>query len=311
MNDLASCLPDSLRAASPTITRIGAGMSGAGVYRVEAAGSAYVLKVADAGSREGWHARLAMHRAAAAAGVAPAVIHVDEARFAVLSELVADRGFPMLLMNPATRAAGLDLIGTTLHRVHALPLPADAAAPDPLDMLAGFWASLAGFALPGFVADIVERMRAEPVPPRERAVALCHNDVNPTNLAFDGERLLLLDWDVAGPNDPLYDIATVAMFMRLDDDACRAVLSAHDGAPVAALPPRFHYLRRLVAVLAGCALLQVARRRGYPGSTAETLEATPALIDVYQRMRAGTLSSATPQGQWTFALALIKTGARS
>jgi len=40
------CLPADLRGPTSTITRIAAGMSGAGVYRVEAAGQSFVLKVA-------------------------------------------------------------------------------------------------------------------------------------------------------------------------------------------------------------------------------------------------------------------------
>lgn len=311
MADLLDCLPDSLRAVAPTITRIGAGLSGAGVYRVEAGGAAYVLKVAADVPLEDWRARVATQQAAAAAGVAPAVLHVDEARRAVLSELVVDRGFPMLLMSPGTRPRALELLGTTLRRVHALPLPPAAELREPRDMLGTLWAHLAGFELPAFVGDAVERARAEVPPPREGAVVLGHNDVNPSNIAYDGERLLLLDWDTSGPSDPLYDIATIAMFMRFDDDTCRAVLAAHDAAPVASLPPRIFYLRRIIAALCGCALLQILRRAGHPGSTSETLESTPALAEIHQRMRAGTISLATPQGQWTFALALVKTSLAS
>lgn len=305
--ELAECLPASLRAASPTITRIGAGLSGAGVYRVESAGAGHVLKLSGDVPVEDWRARIATLQAAAAAGLAPAVVHVDEGRRAVVSELVVDRGFPRLLMTPATRATALELIGTTLRRLHALPLPPGADAREPRDAIETFWAGLAGFEVPAFVREAVERVRTESPPPRKRAIALCHNDVNPSNLAYDGARVVLLDWDTSGPNDPLYDIATIAMFMRLDDAACRAVLAAHDGAPVDEVPPRLHYLRRVVAALCGCALLQVARRAGHPGGSADTLDSTPALGEAYQRMGTGTLSSATSQGQWTFALALVKT----
>ena len=43
--DLEACLPPHLRGPTTTITRVAAGLSGAGVYRVEAAGGAYGLKV--------------------------------------------------------------------------------------------------------------------------------------------------------------------------------------------------------------------------------------------------------------------------
>ena len=44
---LEACLPADLRGPTTTITRIAAGLSGAGVYRVEAAGQAFVLKISD------------------------------------------------------------------------------------------------------------------------------------------------------------------------------------------------------------------------------------------------------------------------
>jgi thiamine kinase-like enzyme len=50
-----------------------------------------------------------------------------------------------------------------------------------------------------------------------------HNDVNPTNLVYDGENLLLLDWDTAGSNDPFYDLAAISVYLCMDDDSL-----AHD-----------------------------------------------------------------------------------
>ena len=43
---LEDCLPAELRGDTTTITKIAAGLSGAGVYRVDADGQAFVLKVA-------------------------------------------------------------------------------------------------------------------------------------------------------------------------------------------------------------------------------------------------------------------------
>lgn len=49
--------------------------------------------------------------------------------------------------------------------------------------------------------------------------------------------------DTAGSNDPLY-LAAISVFLRMDEDTCRALLSAHDDAPAAELPPRLAYNRR-------------------------------------------------------------------
>jgi thiamine kinase-like enzyme len=107
---------------------------------------------------------------------------------------------------------------------------------------------------------------AEEPPASGRPVVLSHNDVNPSNLVYDGEHILLHDWETSGPNDPLYDLATVALFLRMDESTCERLVAAHDGEPVARLPARFVYDRRLAGVLCcavflwafGLALLKVA-----------------------------------------------------
>jgi aminoglycoside phosphotransferase len=301
---LEECLPANLRGPATTITRIAAGLSGAGVFRVEAGGEIFVLKVSAADDEPfaGWRARVHIQEVAASAGVAPRVIHVDESRRAVTSAFVVDRGFVPLVFDPRTRDAAIAQLGRTLRQVHDLPIPADAAAGD----LRGFLAAASHVSVPDFVAAAIRRMVAEEPPPSTRTLVLSHNDVNPTNLVYDGETLMLLDWAMAGPNDPLYDLAAIAVFLRMDDDTCRKLLGAHDGAPVDELPARFHYNKRLIAVLCGTVFLRLARDSGYTGGIDDTLEAAPSLGDVFQRRRAGSLDVGSADGQWAFGLALVK-----
>src|SRR4051812_3571948 len=87
--NLEDCLPPELRTSTTTLTRMAAGLSGARVYRVDAAGGAFVLKITD--SREplaAWRRKLGVQRLAADAGLAPRIAHVDEARRAVVSWFV-------------------------------------------------------------------------------------------------------------------------------------------------------------------------------------------------------------------------------
>ena len=63
-DSLADCLPLEMRGQDTVIAKIAAGLSGAGVYRVDVGGQAYVLKVAaDSESAADW-ARSADHPAA-------------------------------------------------------------------------------------------------------------------------------------------------------------------------------------------------------------------------------------------------------
>jgi aminoglycoside phosphotransferase (APT) family kinase protein len=308
---LDACLPAGLRRDTTTITKIAVGLSGAGVYRVDADGETFVLKVA----REDqplapWRRKVHVQQLAVNAAVAPRIIHVDEDRRAVLSAFVADRSFPAYCGDPRTREAAIALLGRTVRRIHDIPVPHDADALDPRQFLATLWSGpLAGFAVPAFLSDAVRRVLEDEPPPSDRALVLSHNDVNPTNLVYDGEHLLLLDWDTAGPNDPHYDLAAASVFFRMDEAACLALLTAYDGESVSAVPTRFVYDRYVVGVLCGVAFLHLARQNGHPGATGtESLDSTLSLGELYQQMRAGAVSIATGQGQWALGLALAKEG---
>jgi aminoglycoside phosphotransferase (APT) family kinase protein len=210
--------------------------------------------------------------------------------------------------DPRTREAALAQLGRTVRRLHDLPLPPEVDSKDPHEFLAAIWAGLSrNCNLPDFVGDAVRRVLTENAPARERDLVLSHNDVNPTNLVYDGENLLLLDWETAGPNDPFFDLAVLSVFLRMDEATCQRLLAAYDGEPVSSLPARFAYHRRLAAVLVGAVFLNLAHQSGHAGATCgETLDSTPSLGDCYQRMRDGALNPATGEGQWWFGLGLVK-----
>ena len=52
---------------------------------------------------------------------------------------------------------------------------------------------------------------------------LCHNDLLAANFLDDGERLWLVDWEYAGYNTALFDIANLASNNHLDTDGLGTV----------------------------------------------------------------------------------------
>jgi thiamine kinase-like enzyme len=58
-----------------------------------------------------------------------------------------------------------------------------------------------------------------------------HNDLLASNFIDDGERLWLVDWDYAGVNSPLFDLANLASNNEFEPDQEQWVLSTYYGRP--------------------------------------------------------------------------------
>ncbi|HVQ08601.1 MAG TPA: phosphotransferase [Allosphingosinicella sp.] len=58
-----------------------------------------------------------------------------------------------------------------------------------------------------------------------------HNDLQPGNLLFDGERLWLVDWETACRNDPLVDVAVLADNLAATPDLAEALMQSWLGRP--------------------------------------------------------------------------------
>ena len=64
-------------------------------------------------------------------------------------------------------------------------------------------------------------------------IVFAHNDLLAANLIDDGQRLWLLDWDYAGFNSPLFDLANLSANNGFSHDEDRCLLSLYLGAPPA------------------------------------------------------------------------------
>jgi len=57
-------------------------------------------------------------------------------------------------------------------------------------------------------------------------LALCHNDLLPANFMDDGRRLWLVDWEYAGYDTPLFDLANLASNNQMDAAQRDALMAA-------------------------------------------------------------------------------------
>ena len=62
-------------------------------------------------------------------------------------------------------------------------------------------------------------------------LALCHNDLLAANFIDDGERIWVIDWEHAGFNTPLFDLANIASNSVFPEALEREMLACYYGAP--------------------------------------------------------------------------------
>lgn len=180
-------------------------------YSVDTGAGRFVVRIHNeiARSLGADHEREAqLHAAAAAAGLAPALIHVDaEHRFLVM-EYVAGGTWTSQDM---ARPERLRQLGAALYALHAVvpPFVTRYEIPAVLEVQYRRLSEVAPEEVPWF-SELMERAAAalDASGTRQRPRVLIHNDLYHLNL-IGYERLYLLDWEYAAVADPLFDLATV------------------------------------------------------------------------------------------------------
>jgi aminoglycoside phosphotransferase (APT) family kinase protein len=302
---IAHLMPEERVGVVTSVQAISMGLSGSGVYAVTSSRGELILRVQSErrGASE-WAQQIRVWRRAAERGVAPELLHVDEGARAVVCVRVAGVPLVAALGDPAQRGAVIAGVVAQLRALHGL----DASGVEVRDPLAYARAQYAaqrgrpGF--PGWAGSLgVVLDSIEAAVGRDRRVSVSHNDVNPGNVLWDGARAWLVDWEVAGLTHPFYDLATLAMFLRLEDSVAAGLLAQQEGGAVddGALAT-FAALRRLAALLCGLTFASLA-------PDLDLLpESAPNLAAFYGEMRAGRIDLQDARGQAAFAAALLLTG---
>ena len=174
---------------------------------------------------------LAAARAAAAAGLSPPVVHAEPG--AIVTDFIEGKTYAP---EDVRAAANLPRIVELIRRCHH-EMPKHLRGPALIFWVFHVIRDYAGTLrdgdsrclpkLPGLLAR-AEALEAA-VGPIE--VVFGHNDLLAANFIDDGKRLWLIDWDYAGYNSPLFDLANVASNNEFPPDQVEALLAAYFGRP--------------------------------------------------------------------------------
>ncbi|MEM9204693.1 MAG: phosphotransferase [Pseudomonadota bacterium] len=220
-------------------------------YKVTTPSRAYVVRFADDDpvhhierKRE---ARIA--RAAHEAGLSPRVVIAENGVFAL--EWIEARPMSDADLNDPRQ---LTRIAELIRRCHQ-DMPQHVSGPTP-----GFWPphmirvhiaqlSKAGDAFEKRFPDDLKALSSLETIAAPHEIAFCHNDMMAGNILDDGTRLWLIDWEYAGFNAPLYDLANLISNNALGPEVERHLLNAYFSSP-----PTDEVMRKYTALKAMSAL---------------------------------------------------------
>lgn len=173
---------------------------------------------------------LAASRAAAAAGISPAVVHAEQG-------ILVLRYVDGRTLAPEEVRGDLPRIVELIKRAHR-DVPQHLRGPVPMfwvfHVLRDYACTLRddGFRLAHRLAEwlaVAQRLERA-VGPIE--IVFGHNDLLAANLIDDGARLWLIDWDYGGFNSPLFDLGGLASNNGLDEKQREWLLAAYHDRPV-------------------------------------------------------------------------------
>jgi aminoglycoside phosphotransferase (APT) family kinase protein len=279
-------------AATVNVRPVMGGVSGAGVFLVEASGRKFVLRLeGQPGPLRNPYQYDSM-RIAAEAGLAPRIHYLDANDRVVMMEFIEDRGFEKFPGGPPGLAQAT---GTLLKQLQGLPLFSPFM--DYPDIVRRVWAHVckAGLFADGVLDAASLRLTdlcKAYVLDRDAYVS-SHNDVLPRNLLFDGKRLWLIDWENAFRDDPLIDLATAldnfAPSPELEEGLLRAWLGR---APDCQLRERLALARSLTRLFYAGVLFSASASA--PRATPDADLSAPTAAEFERSIRERQLLPETP-----------------
>jgi aminoglycoside phosphotransferase (APT) family kinase protein len=302
---LATYLPAERFGPILTARPFAHGLSLATVYDVSTERGDYVVRIAGHTDVAQWRRELAILRLASDAGIAPPLVWVDDTALATVSKKI-DGQVSAALADPSARPRAIASLVATLATLHRLPADGIGVA-DPVQEARRLWRDQSGKpGFPAWAASAVDRIdRCERLLAADDRRVVSHNDVNPTNVLWDGERVWLVDWTAAGLSHPYYDLAVAAMFLRLDDAVALDLLGRQEGTRITpAQAETFKALRRLAAAMCGTMFLMLTG--DFSTLVPGRFDDVPTLAQFYARLTLGEVDLRSSGGQAIFGATLLR-----
>lgn len=209
------------------ITLLAGGLSASTVFKIVVTDQPYVLKLYSPAVLINNYLLTCME-IAGNAGIAPPVYYLNYPEGITITGFIKNIPLQAVFKSPEVL---LPELAKTVRRIHELPpFPTENSLVDTVDgLIARFKASrmLTGPVFDECFAYYDEIRKHYPWHDTDKVSS--HNDLNPNNIVFDGEKIWIIDWDAAFKNDRYVDLAITANFYVADDEQENIFLEAYFG----------------------------------------------------------------------------------
>jgi Ser/Thr protein kinase RdoA (MazF antagonist) len=272
-----------------SINAVLGGASGALAYRVAVQDRFYLLRMETRrGPLRNPHQYECM-RMAAEAGIAPPLRYADDPAGVAIMDFIAARPLNGYPGGPVGLAMALGRFAARLQATAPFPILGDYR--DFLDRMLGYLQTISAPGLLDQHREVFQRIRhAYPWDASKHVSS--HNDPNPRNIVFDGDRLWLIDWETAYRNDPLTDIAILAENHAPTPELEEVLLRSWLGrSPDRAIHAQLRLMRQMTRLYYACLLLALSATLAAP----ITDLAAPTPDEFRAQIARGELKPASPE----------------
>lgn len=284
------------------------GMSAALVYKLTISQQNYLLRIVMQTDelndpKRQYHCM----QLAADAGIAPHVYYTDaEDALSITAFIEA----PPIWENFTDKTRLLQTLAQSIKAIHALPLfPKVVKFLDGVDIFIQQFQALNMFPEAATAAHFKHYKLIPLVYIRQQTdIVSSHNDLNPGNLLFDGQKLWILDWETAFENDRYIDLAIAAQFFAGNEEQENILLKTYFGDTLDdEKRARFFLMQQVVYMYYAMIMLRLAAT-SQPADTVHNADMnTPELQEVRTLIRNKELQLSTYEGKLLYGKTLLNT----
>jgi thiamine kinase-like enzyme len=290
------------------------GLSGSAVYKITVNHQKYVLKLDTPQSQSDQiSAIFACREIAAKAGIAPILYYQSEEDALSITAFIEKKPLQATF---SSQEEILSELAKTIKAMHDMPaFPKENSLLETVDTLIRQTRETPMFTQTLFedfleYYDIIQNN----YPWHDKDKVPSHNDLNPSNIIGDGERIWIVDWDAAFQNDRYVDLAITANFMVRTEAQEKVFLEAYFGDTLNDYKTaRFFIMRQICRLVYAMLMFKLActANSNCINEIDETEIQKANLREIGEQFGTGKLSLSTWKGQLLLGKALLNEALRN